>query len=168
MPKAGMSHVWQGITENSKILCEGLQVAVGNGRSTLFWDHRWATTQPLIEFASLPVPEELLGSTVEEMWVMNQGWKWDIFGPYLPQDVLRRINSFALKDDLESGDLLYWRDGPKGKFTIKSALSIMRNENDVADETCWKLVWSAPVQQRIRAFLCLVCHDRVLGIAAAI
>lgn len=152
MPKSGMSHVWKGITENSKFLCEGLQVHVGNDRSTLFWDHRWATPQPLIDLASVPVPNEILGYTVEEMWEVGQGWKWDVFGPYLNQDVLRRIQSFALEEDSEAGDLLYWRDGAKGKFTIKSALSIMWNEDDLIDDSCWNLVWRAPVQQRVQAF----------------
>ena len=163
VPKVGMSNVWRGITKNAKVLCEGLQVAVGNGRNTLFWDHRWATPEPLIDLAASPVPADILGHTVEEMWETGQGWKWDVFGPYLPQDVLRRIQSYELKDDPTIGDLLYWREGAKGKFSIKSALTIMRQEHDMVDDECWKLIWSAPVQQRIRAFLWIVCHDRLLG-----
>ena len=163
VPKVGMSNVWRGITDNAKVLCEGIQVAVGNGHSTLFWDHRWATSVPLIELAAVPVPTELLGHTVEEMWDVAQGWKWDVFAPYLPQDVLRRIQSYELKDDPTVGDLVYWREGIKGKFSIKSALAIMRHDNDMVDEDCWKLIWGAPVQQRIRAFLWIVCHERLLG-----
>lgn len=46
-PKPNMSNVWNGITENAKLLGEGTRIAVGNGARTLFWDHKWATSKPL-------------------------------------------------------------------------------------------------------------------------
>lgn len=39
----------------------------------------------------------------------------------------------------------------------------MRNDSDSIDDECWKLVWAASVQQRIRAFLWIAFHDRILG-----
>lgn len=30
-PKMGMSNTWRGVTDNARILCEGMRVAVGNG-----------------------------------------------------------------------------------------------------------------------------------------
>lgn len=163
VPKAGMSNVWRGITENSKILCEGMRMAVGNGDTTLFWDHKWAANTPLSELITQPIPTELEGATVGEMWEAGQGWRWEIFSPYLPHDTLKLIQSHELKEDHNIGDLVYWQDGTKGKFSIKSAIRIMRHETDTLDEACWDAVWRAPVQQRIRAFLWLSCHDRILG-----
>lgn len=140
-----------------------MKTAVGNGTNTLFWDHKWATSKPLSKLATQNIPGDTLGATVEEMWEKHHGWKWNIFAPYLPSDVLKQIQSFQLKDDPDIGDLVYWQGNSKGKFTIKSALSIMRNETDSTDDECWNVVWSAPIQQRVRAFLWLSCHDRLLG-----
>lgn len=39
----------------------------------------------------------------------------------------------------------------------------MRNKSDSIDDECWSIIWRAPVQQRISAFLWIVCHDRVMG-----
>lgn len=39
----------------------------------------------------------------------------------------------------------------------------MRNESEFIDDNCWDAIWDAPVQQRVRAFLWLVYHDRLLG-----
>lgn len=125
-PKAGMSNVWSGITENARYLCEGTKVTVGNGSSTLFCDHKWATDNPVIELAILPVPVEIAGATVEEMWEVDQGWKWDVFAPYLTQETLKLIQSHELKNDPDIADLMYWKAESKGKFTIRSVLSIMR------------------------------------------
>lgn len=162
-PKPGSSNVWRGITENAKVLGEGMSTAVGNGTRTLFWDHKWATSEPLSRLVTTPIPVELEGATVEEMWEHSQGWKWEVFGPYLPQETLKLIQAHELHNDPNIGDLIYWKKGAKGKFTIRSALSIMRNESDNLDDDFWELVWTAPVQQRIRAFLWIISHDRLMG-----
>lgn len=47
------------------------------------------------------------GDTIEEMWDRNQGWKWEIFAPYLAQEYLKLIESFELKEDPELANLLY-------------------------------------------------------------
>lgn len=36
----------------------------------------------------------------------------------------------------------------------------MRHENDIVDEDCRKLSWSAAAQQRNIAFLWISCHHR--------
>lgn len=152
-PKTRMSNVWCGITDNAKFIDEGLQIAVSNGTSTIFWGHRWVTKVPPAD------PTDIAGATVAEMWDEFQGWKWDMFASFLPQDTLKLIQNHELKQDATRSDLVYWRDGKKGKFTIRSALTIMRNEHEMVYEDCWNLIWTAPVQQRIRAFLWIVGHD---------
>lgn len=74
-PKANMSNVWRWITDNVNTLWNGARVAVNNGRNTLFWDHKWATNQPLCDLATQEIPENLSGATVAEMWDINTGWK---------------------------------------------------------------------------------------------
>lgn len=48
-----------------------------------------------------------------------QGWKWEVFAPFLSQETMKIIQSHELKEDATRGNLLYWRDGPKDKFTIR-------------------------------------------------
>ena len=161
--KNGMSNVWSGITENARVLCEGMRVAVGNGAQTRFWDHRWATDTPLRELTTQPIPLEISNATVEEMWEDGYGWKWDIFSPYLNVATLSMIQSHGLRSNPDVGDLLYWGNSSKGKFKIKSAIQIIRRESRDLDTKVWGLVWGAPVQQRVRAFLWLCCHDRIMS-----
>ncbi|XP_021717958.1 uncharacterized protein LOC110685744 [Chenopodium quinoa] len=160
--KKDMSNVWCGITANAKLLGEGTQIAVGNGHNTVFWDHKWVGDTPLSNMATQPILQELEGATVAEMWEENSGWRWNIFAPFLPQDILKLIQNHELRVDPSIGDLVYWKGDSKGRFTIKSALRIMRQESDALDESCWDLIWTSPIQQRVRAFLWLACHNRVL------
>lgn len=162
VPKQGMSNIWSGITENTRVLFEGMRMAVGNGLNTLFWDHKWVLNKPLSYVVTQPIPPELEGATVDDMWDKDFGWKWETFASYLNSDHLKMIQSFELKEDAELGDLVYWHGTPRGKFSIKSAISLMKNETDSSNEECWNLVWTAPIQQRQRAFLWLLCHDRLM------
>lgn len=90
-----------------------MRTSVCDGKKTLFWDHKWVSNTPLSNLTIHPVPEELSGATVNEMWDPLVGWKWDNFAPYLHQDTLKCIQSFELKEDAELGDLIYWSSGKK-------------------------------------------------------
>lgn len=149
--------------DNARFLCEGIRTAVGDGSKTLFWDHKWATPSPLIDQITQPVPHDLMEASVGDMWEDGVGWKWEVFSPYLEPNTLKSIQAHELKINDEVGDLIYWQNGPKGKFTIKSALQIIRRESNEFEDAIWKLVWRAPTQQRTRAFLWLATHDRLLG-----
>lgn len=46
--KGDSSNAWKGIIENIDVLKRGVGLAVGNGWSTKFWLHPWATKHPLI------------------------------------------------------------------------------------------------------------------------
>lgn len=161
-PTTNMSNMWRGITDNVNTLTKGAAAAVGNSKNTLFWDHVWAIGEPLREMVVQPIPLSVEGATVNEMWEMGSGWKWNVFSDYLPNDVLKRIAAHELVEDENAGDLLYWKGDKKGAFSIKYAMKIIRNDMSNEPHKQWDLVWKAPVQQRVRVFLWLLMHDRVL------
>ncbi|KAL8153507.1 LOW QUALITY PROTEIN: hypothetical protein V2J09_011267, partial [Rumex salicifolius] len=48
---------------NWKALCMVLHMVVGNGLSTLFWDHKWLCDQPLSDVATALIPDDILVAT---------------------------------------------------------------------------------------------------------
>ena len=158
-----MSNTWRGITENVHFICEGMRSTVDNGLNTLLSKHKWAMNTTLQSVATQTIPEELLDKKVANIWEVDMGWKWESFSDYLPSDALKQIQTCELKNDPELAGLIYWLKGSKGKFSIKSVLSIMRHEEDFIDDNTWDKIWGAHIQQRARVFLWLVYHDRVLG-----
>ncbi|KAJ8439092.1 hypothetical protein Cgig2_009235 [Carnegiea gigantea] len=74
------------------------------------------------------IPLHLEDFTVEEMWDPLYGWKWDLFVDILPQDIVKAIVSFELRPGDEVGDQLVWKASSNGSFTIKSALSLIKDE----------------------------------------
>lgn len=157
-----MSNVWRRITENVDTLQKGAAMAIVNGQKTLFWDHVWASDKPLRSECIHDIPSSIDGETVEEMWEVGSGWKWQVFGDYLPNEVLKQIASHELVEDPNIGDLIYCKGNNKEGFSIKHALSLIRNEDANDYNKQWEVVWRTPVQQRIRVFMWLLLHDRVL------
>lgn len=141
---------------------ERFAVALGNGKSTLFWDHCWATDHPLRNLAIQAIPMDIDGATVEEMWNVGQGWKWDTFANLLPNNALKQIASHKLVEDQEAGDLRYWKGSKTGGFSIRYAMQLMREEDPILKHPKWELAWKTPVQQRVRTFLWLILHNRLL------
>ncbi|KAL2929232.1 hypothetical protein RDABS01_034643 [Bienertia sinuspersici] len=120
---------------------------VGDGQTTLFWDHKWVENYPLIDVIIKEVPQNILGATVAEMWNDELGWKWDTFAEYLPLNILRKIQSLELSN---TGclDTFYWNDSPGGTFTVESAVRIIRGEENESNDKHWSIIWSTLAQNR--------------------
>lgn len=108
------------------------------------------------------VPATIDGATVEEMWQVGLGWKWDLFANFLPATTLMIIAAHSLVENHEAGDLLYWKGATKGGFSMKYALQIMREDEHIPVNPKWDLVWKMAIQQRVKTFVWLILHDRLL------
>ncbi|XP_074270970.1 uncharacterized protein LOC141594882 [Silene latifolia] len=149
--KPNMSNFWAGITSQAKIINSGSTVAVGNGRKTLFWDHSWVDAGYLSDRVITPVPKSILGATVADMWSESNGWKWEVFSNYLSRNDLLKIATYYLSPEPYLEDSLYWNASSSGKFTIKSALTLIKTA-DISPETepiAWHVIWKLLVQQRV-------------------
>ena len=91
---------------------------------------------------------------------MDVGWDWTRLSHYLPSDILQRIASMALITE-EVGDRKLWIASKTGKFSIQSALRIIRagNTPDAAD---WRWIWRIRVPYRTQMFLWLLLHNKLL------
>jgi len=54
--KSTDSHTWRGIVEQLDVLRKGLGIAVGDGRTTQFWIHKWAGGTALVDLALRQIP----------------------------------------------------------------------------------------------------------------
>jgi len=62
---------------------------------------------------------------------MDMGWDWHLLSQYLPSDILQRIASVELLNEAV-GDRKMWIASKSGKFSIRSALTIIRTDNTSA------------------------------------
>ena len=160
--KTSDSHVWRGITGATETLQQGIGVAVANGRNTMFWTHKWVGPDALATKTHSPPAAEELSKRVCDYWDDGRGWRWTSFNHLLPVDTLQRIASYELFPMANSQDQLFWRGSCSGRFTIKSALSIIRKDVAVDRENYWTRLWKIKVPQRVKAFAWLLLHDKLM------
>ncbi|KAJ8431324.1 hypothetical protein Cgig2_013540 [Carnegiea gigantea] len=151
-----MSNTWKGILESLHLTKQGVGHAIGDGRRTKFWTHKWIDGKALLPQATCDVPVDQHNLLVRDYW--QEGDKPT--GPLSPE-LAQRITSFELAP-VGVEDSLYWAASKSGEFSIKSALAIIRGEQHTLQGLDWKWVWKAKVPQRIRLFAWLVVHDKLL------
>ncbi|CAN1762774.1 Putative ribonuclease H protein At1g65750 [Linum perenne] len=59
-------------------------------------------------------------------------------------------------------DELIWGPDPRGKFTLKSAYELVDRSTDNPTCDLWKIVWKWEGPCRVKNFLWLVAHNRIL------
>ena len=62
--------------ETMELSEQGVGLAVGDGRHTKFWIHRWVDGKKLFEQAIGTVPEDHLQKRVCDYWIPDIGWNW--------------------------------------------------------------------------------------------
>nr|GEX77444.1 LURP1-like domain-containing protein [Tanacetum cinerariifolium] len=72
------------------------------------------------------------------------------------------IASHYVSSSCEDEDSVHWGGSSIGKLSVKSAISLIRNEDDPQCDKKWHVIWKAPVSERIKMFLWLAVHDRLL------
>lgn len=156
------SHIWKGIVDASKIL-EGTKWRLGNRRGAWFWEDPWQEDKPLLAMVKAQVPEYLLGKKVADFWNANDGWAWQHIESLLPHSTLLKMASVVLNKSSEVGDLLVWGDEPDGRFTVSKAYRKLNFYENPGGWTGWRIIWQLKVQQRLRTFLWLLAHEKLLS-----
>ena len=132
--KHTISNTWCGILDNAKFVQKGVRREVGNGRTTLFWHHSWATHKPLLLLAQQPIHTCVINNIVEDYWDPMRGWKWEEFSDIFPNEILRKIAAFEVSPGIENEDQFIWNGPLIGKFTIKSAMNFIQSTNQEEED----------------------------------
>lgn len=126
---------------------------VADGKSTYFWTDRWLGNLRLLDECCREVEVEHLHKRVVDYW-KDDGWDWNAFQHYLPNQPLLQITAKALHPLSGIFDSIRWRWNPSGEFTVRSAAwHQLRNlepggERDRDDRTIWKKLWSTHATER--------------------
>ncbi|KAJ8434447.1 hypothetical protein Cgig2_025417 [Carnegiea gigantea] len=76
-------------------------------------------------------------------------------------EILKKIASIEVYGDEEHEDLLIWNNASNG-FTIKLAPMITKSNLSEPHESIWKLIWTLKSPQRIKFFIWLAVHKRIM------
>ncbi|XP_019184779.1 PREDICTED: uncharacterized protein LOC109179736 [Ipomoea nil] len=137
------SFCWRSIMAAKDLVCGGIRRRIGNGKSTLIWEHPWLQDEldPMIH---TEMPQQLSGTRV--VGLIDQDTEtWD---PHILTDIFQpsdipRIQKIPVAPDYD--DIWYWYDDPNGIYSVKSGYRrivaailyhIWRTRNGVVWDAC--------------------------------
>lgn len=140
----------------------GVRFSVHNGRKARFWEDSWVDREKLVGWAPPNLTEIERNRVVADYWQHGRGWKWDIIGDRIPEEVRSRMDIMEIKDDELDDDEAYWTMEDSGKFTVSSAYQHINSGNIVLQDKGWSTLWAVKAPNRMKAFMWLVRHEKIL------
>jgi hypothetical protein len=164
------SQIWRAIHEGKGVLKQGLIRRIGDGKSTLIWDHNWIPRQEFLRIMTsqgrsrLRLVSELINQT-------EACWKEDILNAsFLPMDV-QEIMNIPLSS-VRQDDRWAWNYERNGSFSVRSAYRMIictkkrredwlehhvSSSNDESQN--WSMLWKTNVPSRVRLFAWRLAHN---------
>lgn len=123
----------------------------------------WLGDVPLISEALQEINLVDSYKRVNDYWIAGQGWNRELLRGLLPSSVESQLSAFILREDEGSLDGLCWGPSPSGQFSVRTAYSLATDSESLPTNKIWKQILKIEVPQRIRAFIWLVYHGKMLS-----
>ncbi|GAU26489.1 hypothetical protein TSUD_361220 [Trifolium subterraneum] len=160
--KAPASSLWKNIVKLSSNLNKYSFWAVGNGYSVDAWTSAWIDAGLRITDLDLAIPEELQNAKVCDLVDSSGEWNWSMMRGWMPVDLLHKISAILPPSDVNGDDQQLGSGTGSKKFSVSDMYSVLCGFDNYYEARSWKLLWKLHVTERVKCFIWLVSHDRLL------
>ncbi|CAN1161710.1 Putative ribonuclease H protein At1g65750 [Linum perenne] len=150
-----MMRVWD-ITQN------GVRWSIRDGRSTRFWTDRWLDSGILLIDYALNIREVDVSNSVADFCDVDKVWDLDKLRNVLPENIVLQVYGMSTPREGSGGDSTVWGLENDGRFSVKSAYCLIKDFDPVAGSSIWNKVWRWEGPNRVRHFLWLVTHGKIM------
>ncbi|XVE98252.1 hypothetical protein REPUB_Repub03eG0089700 [Reevesia pubescens] len=154
--KSCSSHTWRSISSTKSIVRRGCAKLIGDGTNTSFCYDKWCGESFLTDKCKDVQHLSMGNQNVSEFWDAS-GWQWDKLRE-LPKEIMELVSLVYPNQDQR--DKVIWIASSNGEFSVSSAYDILLER--VSATGLWNLIWKAILPPRIRYFLWLVAHNKLL------
>ncbi|CAN0898133.1 Putative ribonuclease H protein At1g65750 [Linum grandiflorum] len=158
----GFSAVWRGIKRVGPMFNRGAQWAIRSGVQTKFWIDKWLDSGIILIDHALDIQGISLNSAVKDFVLDNGLWNSSMIFSYLPSQISLQVIGMTPPSANLGADSMVWGLEPSGKFTIRSAYLLLKDLQEEAAYHRWKGVWNWQGPNKIRHFLWLASHNRLI------
>ncbi|CAN1142459.1 Putative ribonuclease H protein At1g65750 [Linum perenne] len=158
------SSLWRGIKEVWPYLNLGLQWSIRSGKETKFWSERWLDSglilQTVVATPDLIVPN----NSVADFCKPDNSWDIEKLSASLPADAVAQVLGMDPPNPSLGQDTPTWGLEGMGKYTVRSGYALItENQSDnTAENERWKTIWNWQGPNKVRHFLWLMGHNRLL------
>ncbi|CAN0870549.1 Putative ribonuclease H protein At1g65750 [Linum grandiflorum] len=154
--------LWRGIKDSWELLSLGSRWSIRDGKETKFWTDSWLDSG--IVLAAHARVSALISDDILVADICDDAGKWNVsfLNENLSANVVEQVLGMTPPSAELGNDKLVWGLEPNGMFSIKSAYILIKQLNDVDTGKLWRKVWTWQGPNKIRHFLWLASHDRLL------
>jgi hypothetical protein len=135
--------------------------AIGDGHGTKAWESCWIARGLRVNELDVVIPPSLENASVADLVANDGGWNWNNIS-WLPENVLNMIAAIPAPVADIGKDTIFWPSENHGQFTVSSAYDLLMKYEPCDDEKMWRMIWKLQVPERVKCYIWLLKHGRVL------
>ncbi|KAF7806896.1 protein lin-12 [Senna tora] len=116
----------------------------------------------LRDYAEVHLSDTEKNRVFAEFVTDSRDWAWDRFDFLIPNNVSSMIAAVRPPSPMFPKDTIIWRHTQDGIFSTRSAYRAISRTDEDQPNRYWRLLWKWKGMERIRSFLWLCGHDRLL------
>jgi ribonuclease HI len=136
--------------------------SIGNSNMVKAWEDRWLLHGRSIQELGINIPDHMKNMLVADLIDNTSSWKIELLSSWLPANIISRLTAVVPPNNTDNRDQRAWIGTGTGIFTIASAYMLLCRFNDDDWNTDWVRIWKLNVPERVRSFMWLVRHDRLI------
>ncbi|CAN1134502.1 Putative ribonuclease H protein At1g65750 [Linum perenne] len=160
--KTGYSSLWRGVLKVWNYTLRGIQWSIKDGRKARFWSDCWLDSGIILRDFALNTQGVDLSLPVSHFVLPDGNWNLDVISSCLPNECVVQIIGMTPPCDRLGEDIIAWGLEANGCFSVKSAYLLLKDIEPNAYESPWRKVWSWEGPAKIRQFLWLVTHGKIM------
>jgi hypothetical protein len=134
---------------------------VGDGRDIDAWSAVWIEEGLCLE-KILNIPPHLIGLKVCDLVDVHGEWNWSLMSSWMPVEFQQKIAAVCPPNQDNGRDVRAGVGGQKSEYSVACMYNNICGFHDKNENSVWHKVWKVKVSERIRAFIWMAMHDRLL------
>lgn len=155
------SHLWRSLVKLWPMLKDYDCWIVWDGMSIDFSHDAWISAGMRLSKCGLDIPVTCIHAKLVDIAIEGH-WNWELLEDWLPVDILSKIRVMLSPHESYGADEKVCAENALGRFSIAEMYYAHYNFPTGEDEISWKHIWKVKVLERVRVFIWLIKHDRLL------
>jgi ribonuclease HI len=155
------SSIWKALLRLKEQLISNTSWCIRNGNSVDAWNHVWIEPGCRVNQLCV-VPTQLQSARVCDLVDDHGSWNWQLLEPWIPSNILNKIAAIPPPCEENGSDEPVGICSNNNGYSVTAMYEQLRGIVKANSDPVWSKVWKLNVPERVRCFIWLLLHDRLL------